>query len=86
MITETGASKEVRTHEWHQVRLFLEARFRLIADGATVPTKKVAGWQLYAHGLKLGLDLRGGMHLALEVDDPANTMSAKQKSVPATNT
>ena len=39
MITETGASKEVRTHEWHQVRLFLEARFRLIADGATVPTK-----------------------------------------------
>ena len=30
----------------------------------------VAGWQLYSKGIKLGLDLRGGMHLVLEIDDP----------------
>jgi len=35
-----------------------------------------AGWMLYSHRrdtgdwLKLGLDLQGGMHLVLEVDDP----------------
>ncbi|MCG6986611.1 MAG: protein translocase subunit SecD [Gemmatimonadetes bacterium] len=57
--------------------MFKTVRGRLITIFLMVA---VAGWQLYAHGLKLGLDLRGGMHLALEVDDPANTMSAKQKS------
>ena len=46
----------------------------------------VAGWQLYAHRqetgdwLKLGLDLQGGMHLVLEVDDPDGTMSAEAKA------
>ena len=25
---------------------------------------------LYNNGIKLGLDLQGGMHLVLEVDDP----------------
>ncbi|KPJ79540.1 MAG: hypothetical protein AMS19_11020 [Gemmatimonas sp. SG8_23] len=44
-----------------------------------------AGWQLYAHKsrtgewLKLGLDLQGGMHLVLEVDDPEGTMTAEAK-------
>lgn len=40
----------------------------------------VAGWQLYARGLKLGLDLQGGMHLVLEVDDPDGTMTAEAKA------
>ena len=40
----------------------------------------VAGWQLYSKGLKLGLDLQGGMHLALEIDDPDGTLSSEAKS------
>ena len=40
----------------------------------------VAGWQLYSKGLKLGLDLQGGMHLVLEVDDPDGTMTADAKA------
>ncbi len=46
----------------------------------------VAGWQLYSHKsetgdwLELGLDLQGGMHLVLEVDDPENTMTAEAKA------
>ncbi|MEQ9397958.1 MAG: protein translocase subunit SecD [Longimicrobiales bacterium] len=39
-----------------------------------------AGWQLYSKGLKLGLDLQGGMHLVLEVDDPDGTLTADAKS------
>lgn len=43
-------------------------------------------WQLYSlrsetgEWLKLGLDLQGGMHLVLEVDDADGTMSAEAKS------
>jgi preprotein translocase subunit SecD len=46
----------------------------------------VAGWQLYSHKartgdwLKLGLDLQGGMHLVLEVDDPDGTMTSDAKA------
>ena len=46
----------------------------------------VAGWQLYSHKqetgdwLKLGLDLQGGMHLVLEVDDPEGTMTSEAKA------
>ena len=40
----------------------------------------VSGWQLYANGLKLGLDLQGGMHLVLEVDDPNGTLTADAKA------
>jgi preprotein translocase subunit SecD len=40
----------------------------------------VAGWQLYANGLKLGLDLQGGMHLVLEVDDPDGTLTNDAKA------
>jgi preprotein translocase subunit SecD len=45
-----------------------------------------AGWLLYSHRqetgdwLKLGLDLQGGMHLVLEVDDPEGTMTADAKA------
>ena len=40
----------------------------------------VAGWQLYSRGLKLGLDLQGGMHLVLEVDDPDGTLTSEAKA------
>ena len=59
--------------------MFKTLRGRLIAIALIVG---VAGWQLYSHKsetgewLKLGLDLQGGMHLVLEVDDPDSTMTA----------
>jgi len=40
----------------------------------------VSIWQLYSRGLKQGLDLQGGMHLALEVDDPQGTLTAEAKA------
>jgi preprotein translocase subunit SecD len=46
----------------------------------------IAVWQLYAHRaetgdwLKLGLDLQGGMHLVLEVDDPDGTMTTEARA------
>ncbi len=40
----------------------------------------IAGGYLYTNGLKLGLDLQGGIHLALEVDDPNGTMTAEAKA------
>jgi preprotein translocase subunit SecD len=63
---------------------------------AIVLAMAVAGWQLYAHyrdscgegappscqssPLKLGLDLQGGMHLVLEVDDPEGTMTSEARA------
>jgi preprotein translocase subunit SecD len=46
----------------------------------------IAVWQLFAHRsrtgdwLKLGLDLQGGMHLVLEVDDPQGTMTPEARA------
>ena len=40
----------------------------------------ISGWQLYDKQLKLGLDLQGGMHILLEVDDPEGTMTPEAKS------
>jgi preprotein translocase subunit SecD len=46
----------------------------------------IAVWQLFEHRsetgdwLKLGLDLKGGMHLVLEVDDPQGTMTAEARA------
>jgi preprotein translocase subunit SecD len=63
--------------------MFKSVRSRLIAVAVIV---LAFGWQLYAHKqrtgdwLKLGLDLQGGMHLVLEVDDPDGTMTAEAKS------
>jgi len=57
--------------------MFKTVRGRIIAVLIITVT---AGWQLYTNGLKLGLDLQGGMHLALEVDDPDGTMTADAKS------
>src|SRR5262245_7439733 len=39
----------------------------------------IAGWQLYRNSIKLGLDLQGGMHLALEVDDPEGSLTKEAK-------
>jgi SecD/SecF fusion protein len=39
----------------------------------------ISGWQLYQNGIKYGLDLQGGMHLALEVDDPEGSMTQEAK-------
>jgi preprotein translocase subunit SecD len=39
-----------------------------------------AGWNLYSNGLKLGLDLQGGMHLALEVSDPDGTFTPEARA------
>ncbi|HWV57228.1 MAG TPA: protein translocase subunit SecD [Longimicrobiales bacterium] len=38
-------------------------------------TLVVAGWYIFSNGLKLGLDLQGGMHLKVEVADPDGTMT-----------
>jgi len=40
----------------------------------------VSGWYLYSKGLTLGLDLQGGMHLVLEIDDPEGTLTAEAKA------
>lgn len=39
-----------------------------------------SGWYLYSNGLKLGLDLQGGMHLALEVEDTEGTMTPESRA------
>ena len=63
--------------------MFKTLRGRLIT---IVICAVIAGWQLYSHKsttgdwLKLGLDLQGGMHLVLEVDDPEGTMTSEAKS------
>jgi preprotein translocase subunit SecD len=57
--------------------MFKTVRGRIIA---ILVILAVSGWQLYAQGLKLGLDLQGGMHLVLEVDDPDGTMTDEAKS------
>lgn len=63
--------------------MFKTLRGRLIT---IVLVLAMAIWQLYAHKsetgqwLKLGLDLQGGMHLVLEVDDPDGTMTSEAKA------
>ena len=57
--------------------MFKTLRSRIILIAIIVA---MSGWQLYQNGLKLGLDLQGGMHLVLEVDDPDGTMTAEAKA------
>jgi preprotein translocase subunit SecD len=57
--------------------MFKSTRGRIVA---IILTLALAGWQLYSNGLKLGLDLQGGMHLVLEVDDPDGTMTSDAKA------
>jgi protein-export membrane protein SecD len=39
----------------------------------------LSAWFLYDRGITLGLDLRGGTHLAMEVEDPDNALSQEQR-------
>ncbi|MXW17604.1 MAG: protein translocase subunit SecD [Gemmatimonadetes bacterium] len=39
----------------------------------------VAGFYLWDRDLKLGLDLQGGMHLVLEIDDPEGTFTEERR-------
>ncbi len=39
-----------------------------------------SGWYLVNNGLKLGLDLQGGMHLVLEVEDQEGTMTPESRA------
>ena len=57
--------------------MFKTPRSRLIT---IILLTAVFGWMLYSNGLKLGLDLQGGMHLVLEVDDPEGTMTIEAKA------
>ena len=38
-----------------------------------------AGWYLWSRDLKLGLDLQGGMHLVLEIEDPDGTFTDERR-------
>ena len=40
----------------------------------------LSGGYLFTNGLKLGLDLQGGMHLVLEIDDPDGTLTAERRA------
>jgi preprotein translocase subunit SecD len=53
----------------------LKGRLLVILGVAAIAV--IALWQ---NGIKLGLDLRGGMHLALEVQDPNGTLTDEQRA------
>jgi preprotein translocase subunit SecD len=63
--------------------MFKSLRGRIVVILAVVG---ICGWYLYQNQaqtgslLKLGLDLQGGIHLALEIDDPEGTMSLDARS------
>ena len=40
----------------------------------------LSGGYLWTRGIKLGLDLQGGMHLVLEIDDPDGTLTAERRA------
>ncbi len=57
--------------------MFKSVRGRILLIVAVVA---LAITQIYQNGIKLGLDLQGGMHLVLEVEDPDNTLTAEAKT------
>ena len=57
--------------------MFKSFRGRLIVILAAVGLS--AGY-LWTRGLKLGLDLQGGMHLVLEIDDPDGTLTDEARA------
>jgi len=57
--------------------MFKTMRGRIIA---IVLVCLAAGYQLWSNGLKLGLDLQGGIHLVLEVEDPENTLTVEARA------
>ena len=57
--------------------MFNSIRGRIIVIFAMVA---VGMFYLYRNGITLGLDLQGGMHLVLEVDDPEGTMAPEARA------
>ena len=57
--------------------MFTSLRGRIIVIIALVG---VSLGYLFTNGIKLGLDLQGGMHLVLEVDDPEGTMTSEARA------
>ncbi|HEU5208761.1 MAG TPA: protein translocase subunit SecD [Longimicrobiales bacterium] len=57
--------------------MFGTLKGRLLVILGVMALAAVALWQ---NGIKLGLDLQGGMHLALEVQDPNGTLTAQQRA------
>jgi len=57
--------------------MFGTLKGRLLVILGVMALAAVALWQ---NGIKLGLDLQGGMHLALEVQDPNGTLTAEQRA------
>jgi len=57
--------------------MFKTMRGRIIA---IVLVCLAAGYQLWSNGIKLGLDLQGGIHLVLEVEDPDNTLTVEARA------
>src|SRR5690554_650156 len=53
----------------------LKTRFILIFALAALSV-----WTLVDRGVLLGLDLRGGTHLAVEVDDPTDALSTQARA------
>ena len=52
-------------------------KVRLLVIAALVA---VSVWFLWQHRITLGLDLRGGAHLALEIDDPVGTLADEDRT------
>ena len=40
----------------------------------------ISAFFLFSEGLKLGLDLQGGTHLVLEIDDPGETLTPERRA------
>ncbi|MDX1675595.1 MAG: protein translocase subunit SecD [Longimicrobiales bacterium] len=57
--------------------MFSSLRGRIIVIAAVLA---VCGWYLYNNGVSLGLDLQGGMHLVLEVEDTEGTMTPESRA------
>ena len=57
--------------------MFGTLKGRLLIIALVMAACVIALWQ---NGIKLGLDLQGGMHLALEVQDPNGTLTAEQRA------
>ena len=52
-------------------------RVRLIV---TLAALGISAFYLFSEGLKLGLDLQGGTHLVLEIDDPDGTLTPERRA------
>src|SRR5690606_35300779 len=72
-----GLASRLYDNDLERRSMFGTMKGRILVILAVMAT---AGWYLYANGLKLGLDLQGGMHLALEVSDPDGTFTPEARA------